>query len=61
MDMQAYLLPLQIVQALSSIAPPLSLSLFPFSLTLTTLRLHLLNKILALILGLSSVFLENIG
>lgn len=61
MDMQAYLLPLQIVQALSSIATPLSLSLFPFSLTLTTLRLHLLNKILALILGLSSVFLENIG
>lgn len=39
----------------------LPLFLFPFCLTLIALGLHLLNETLALILGWSSIFLENIG
>lgn len=59
MDTQAYLLSLQIVRAPSCIASHLSVSPFPFSLTLTALGLHLLNKTLVLILGLSSIFCET--
>lgn len=47
----------QIAQTSSCIASRLSLSFFLF----TAPGFHLLNKILAWILGLSSIFLENIG
>ena len=60
MDLQTYLLSLQIVQVLFCIASCLSLSSFPFfCLTLTALGLHLLNKTLVLILGLSSIFYKT--
>ena len=61
MDTQAYLLSLHIVQASSCITSHLFPSLLPFCLILTALGLHLLNKPLALVLGLSSIFLKNIG
>lgn len=59
MDMQAYLLSLKTIKHYLALLP---IFLCLFSLfSLTALGLHLLNKTLALILGLSSIFLENIG